>query len=51
MEILLIIFVSVLKISILLMFNFKEFLLFWNFKNILTDKIIPLLETLIIFFK
>jgi hypothetical protein len=33
------IFLTVLEISIFLMFNFKEILLFWNFKNILTDKI------------
>jgi hypothetical protein len=47
----LIIFLTVLKISIFLMFNFKEFFLFWNFKNIFIDKIISLQETLVIFFK
>jgi hypothetical protein len=42
MEIL-IIFLTVLEISIFLLFNFKEFLLSWNFKNIFPDKIISLL--------
>jgi hypothetical protein len=31
MEILLVIFLTVLEINIFLKFNFKEFLLFWNF--------------------
>jgi hypothetical protein len=48
MEILLITFLIVLEISIFLMFNF---LLFWNYKNILTDKITSVWKTLIAFLK
>jgi hypothetical protein len=50
MEILLIVFLTVLEISIFLMFNLKELLQFSNFQNILTDKIISLPEILIILF-